>query len=95
MFIYKALIDSNISHDKFVSINNVLKEQDNMNEELKSLKTLKTCRRFNSVYKTMLLYCLKSRKNTESKNSKVAKAKSEIIMLLSKFVMCDRSHRII
>ena len=29
----------------------------------------------------MLLYCLKCRKNTESKNPKVAKAKNERIML--------------
>ena len=95
LVVCKAFMDSNISHDKFVLINNVLKEKDNMNEEIKSLKTLKTCRRFNSVYKTMSLYCLKCRKNTESKNSKVVKTKNEIIMLLSKFVICDRSHRII
>ena len=36
----------------------------------------------------MLLYCLKCRKNTESKNPKVAKTKNERIMLLSKCVMC-------
>ena len=33
--ISKALIDSNISHHKFVSINNVLKEYDDMKEEIK------------------------------------------------------------
>ena len=38
----------------------------------------------------MLLYfCLKSRKNTESKNPKVAKTKHERIMLLSKYAVCD------
>ena len=36
----------------------------------------------------MLLYCLKCRINTESKNPKVAKTKNERIMLLSKCVMC-------
>ena len=36
----------------------------------------------------MLLYCLKCRKNTESKNPKVAKTKNQRIMLLSKCVMC-------
>ena len=35
----KALIDSNISHDKFVLINNVLKEYGNMKEETKNLMT--------------------------------------------------------
>ena len=32
----KALIDSNISHDKFVSVNNLLKEYDDMKEEIKN-----------------------------------------------------------
>ena len=38
-FISKALIDSSISHDEFVLINNVLKEYDDMKEEIKNLKT--------------------------------------------------------
>ena len=32
---FKYLIGSNISHDEFVLINNVLKEYDNMKEEIK------------------------------------------------------------
>ena len=35
VFISKALIDSNISHDKFVLINNVLKEFYDIKEEIK------------------------------------------------------------
>ena len=35
-FISKALIDPDISHDKLVLINNVLKEYDDMKEELNS-----------------------------------------------------------
>ena len=35
----KALIDSNISHDGFVLINNVLKEYDVVKEEIKNLNT--------------------------------------------------------
>ena len=31
--IYKALVDSNLSHDEFVLINNVLKEFDDMKKE--------------------------------------------------------------
>ena len=38
--ISKALIDSNIGHDEFVVINNVLKEYDKMKE--KKSKNLKT-----------------------------------------------------
>ena len=37
----------------------------------------------------MLSYCLKCRKNTESKNPKVARTKNGRIMLLSKCAMCD------
>ena len=37
----------------------------------------------------MLSYCLKCRKNTESKNTKVARTKNRSIMLLSKCAVCD------
>ena len=40
VLISKALIDSIISHDEFVLINNVLKEYDEMKEEIKNLKRL-------------------------------------------------------
>ena len=36
----------------------------------------------------MLLYCLRGRKNTESKNPKVARIKNGRIMLLSKCAVC-------
>ena len=35
VLIFKALIDSNISYDEFVLINNVVKEYDNMKEGVK------------------------------------------------------------
>ena len=75
LLISKTLIDSNISHDEFVLINNVLKEYDNMKEEIKISKTEKVYQRFYSIYKTMLSHCLKCRKNTESKNRKVVRTK--------------------
>ena len=37
----------------------------------------------------MLSYCLRCRKNTESRNPKVATAKNATIMLLSKCAVCD------
>ena len=37
----------------------------------------------------MLWYCLKCKKNTESKNSKVGRTKDGRIMLLSKCAVCD------
>ena len=46
MLIFKVLIDSNISHEEFVLINNVPKEYDEMKEETKNLKTGMVHRRF-------------------------------------------------
>ena len=37
----------------------------------------------------MLSYCLKSRKNTESRNPKVVKTKNGRIMFLSYCIVCD------
>ena len=37
----------------------------------------------------MLSYCLKCRKNTESKNLKLAVTKNGLIMLLPKCAVCD------
>ena len=39
VLISKSLIDSNINHDKFVVIINVLKEYEEMKEKIKNLKT--------------------------------------------------------
>ena len=37
----------------------------------------------------MSLYCLKCRKNTETKNTKVVRTRNGKIMLLSKYAVCD------
>ena len=37
----------------------------------------------------MLMYCLKCRKNTETKNQKVPRTKNGRIMLLAKWAVCD------
>ena len=39
VLISKALVNSNISHGEFVLINNVLKEYDDIKEEINNLKT--------------------------------------------------------
>ena len=39
VLICKALIDLNISHDQFVLTNNVLKQYDDMKQEIKNLKS--------------------------------------------------------
>ena len=46
VLIFKALIDSNIIHDEFVLMNNVLKEHDDLKEEVKSVKTYTVYRKF-------------------------------------------------
>ena len=40
-------------------------------------------------------YCLKYRRNTESKNSKVVKIKNGAMMLLSNCAVCDSNNSII
>ena len=69
--ISKVLIDSAISHDEFLLANNVLKEYDNMKEDIKNLKTEIVHQRFYSLYKTMLSYCLKCRKKQRVKIHKL------------------------
>ena len=43
----------------------------------------------NVIYKTILSYCLKCRKNTESQNLEAVRTKNRRIMLLSKCAVCN------
>ena len=45
--------------------------------------------KFQTIYETVLSYCLKCRKNTEIKNSKVAKIKNGRIVILTKRAIFD------
>ena len=49
--ISKVLIDSNISHDEFVLVNNVLKENDNIKKEITDLKIKRFIEDFSLVIK--------------------------------------------
>ena len=40
VLISEDLIDSRISHEEFILVNNVLKEYDDMKEAIKNLKTI-------------------------------------------------------
>ena len=40
VLISRALINTNISHDEFVSVNNLLREYDDIEKAAKNLKTL-------------------------------------------------------
>ena len=46
VLISKIVTDSYISHDEFISVNNALREYDDMKEEIKNLKTLTVHQRF-------------------------------------------------
>ena len=66
VLISKALIGSNVSHDESISINNVLKEYDDIKEEIKNLKTYTVLGRFQSIYKIMLSYCFLTKESIEN-----------------------------
>ena len=51
-----------------------------MKEEIKNLKTEAVHQEFQSIYKTMLSYCLEYRKNTESKVPRVVKTKHGMLL---------------
>ena len=72
----KALIVSNVSNYKLVLIDNMIKEFYDIKKEIKNSNDKWT------IDKTMLPYCLKRKKNIESKNPKVVKTKRGRTMLL-------------
>ena len=57
VLIWKALIDSYISHDEFVSINNVLREYNEIKKEIKNPETS-----VEYIIKTMETYCVSYKK---------------------------------
>ena len=59
---FRTLINSYSSHDEFFFlVNNVKREYDDMKEEVKNRKTSIIFQKLQSIYKTILLYCLKCR----------------------------------
>ena len=64
-----------------------------MKEKTQSLKASSHNQRFfYSVFKKMLSYCLRCRKNPESKNTTLVRTKKGRIMLLLKSAVCDRKN---
>ena len=59
-----ASINLCIIHDRFVLAKKMLREYDEMKEEIKNLKTSTFYQKFLSIYKTILFFCLKCRKST-------------------------------
>ena len=50
ILICKAFIDSNVSHDEFVLRNNVLKEYDDIKEEIEKLQSLNSSSKILSLF---------------------------------------------
>ena len=75
----KASINSYISHDKYVSVNSVLREY----SEMKFM--------WNILYKkSMEKYCDSCQKHAADKNPKVRKTKQNKLMLLSNCAVCGK-----
>ena len=80
VLVSKALIDSYISHDEFVSVNNVLREYD----EVKRV-----------IYKNFgNLLCVSCKKITVNENSSLRKTKQNRLMLLSNCAVCGKKKSI-
>ena len=99
VLISRALVDLYISHNEFASVNSVSRKYDDMKEVIKNLKT-NDVNRSTKIYlsnvfiqhiflKTKLLCCLKCRKNTESKDSKVTRTNNGKLTLFLKCTECD------
>ena len=64
VLISMALINLCIIQDGFAVAKKMLREYDEMKEEIKNLKTSTFYQKFLSIYKTILFFCLKCRKST-------------------------------
>ena len=84
--ISKALIDSYISHDEFISVNNVLRENNEMKEEKNNGETSVEY----TIWKTMETYCFSYKKYTASEISSIRKIKQNRLMLLSNCALCGK-----
>ena len=60
VLISKTLIHTYVSHDEFVSVNNLLREYNKMKEEIKNTQNAVEY----TIFKTMETYCVSCKKNT-------------------------------
>ena len=77
VLISKILINSYITHDEFASVNNVLREYSEMENEIKNPETSVEC----IIIKTLETYCVSCKKYTENENSNIRKTKQNRLML--------------
>ena len=82
----KALINSYISNNEFVSVNNVLREYNAMKEEEKILKLP-----WNIIYKIQWKRIASNvKKYTANENSSARKSKQNRIIILSNCAVCGK-----
>ena len=62
----------------------MLRVYDDIKEAVKNLETSTVYQKFQYIYKPVLSYCLKCRKNTENSSPKVANTNKGKLILLSK-----------
>ena len=90
--ISEALINSQISHEDFITIINEEKNYRELKESIRMINRQEGKKEqilinlFN--YKTMLSYCFKCKKNTESVNLKVSATSNGRTMILSNCAIC-------
>ena len=83
------MIDSNISHDEFLLINNVLKKYEDMKKKKKKYSRLRQfIKDFSLFIKQFCQIAWSVEKNMESKKRKFVKKKRQRIMLLSNCAVC-------
>ena len=81
ILIFKSLIGFYISHEEFDSVNNVLREYN----EMKGKKILKLLW---NILKTIETCCISCKKYTVNKNSSIRKTKQNRLMPLSNCLLC-------
>ena len=85
--ISEVLINNQISHEDFVTMINEERNHRKLKEDIRMRKGQEDKKQILTdllKYKTMISYCLKCKKNTESMNPKVIKTRNDRTMLLSK-----------
>ena len=90
--ISKALINSHISYDKVVSVNDLLIECNEMKEEIKNLENDAEYTTWEK--KTKETYCVSCKKNTANKNSSFSRNKQNRLMLASNFAFCGKKNSV-
>ena len=85
VLIFQELIDSYISHDKFLSVNNVLIEYYEIKKEIKNLELL-----WNVLYKSKENLMCQLQKTDCSWKFKCQKTKQNRLMLLLNYAVSDK-----